>query len=187
MRRAAIVLLAAATAAVAAPRLDAPRRYLEKGEVTLSKLSETKGDSKRLKVLDRAKVSFNRARALARKALKGAGEEELEALQALESQATLRLVGLLNAKTVLYLRLGSYSRARKANEEALALLPEDVRALELEDEIANPPEDEVDATIGGAVVEQAVGLQGLLRNRSLATQRYLERRAAAIPGRPAAR
>jgi len=187
MKRAAIVLLAAATAAVAAPRPDAPRRYLEKGEATLAKLSATKGDSKRLKVLDRAKVSFDRARALARKALKGAGEEELEALQALESTATLRLVGLLNAKTVLYLRLGSYTRARKANEEALALLPDDVRARELEDEIANPPEDEVDATVGGAAVEQALGLQGLLRNRSLANRRYLERRAAVIPGRPAAR
>jgi hypothetical protein len=180
MRRTVLASLLFVSAALAdAPKPDA---YLAKGEKALEAARDVKG-TKLLRALEAAKPHYRRARAAAARGWKGAPGDE--ALTNALAAATKRLVGILNAETVIYLDRGNLSLAAKRNAEALALLPKDVRAKVLEGEVKDPEPKDEDASLvdsilrGDRAFARAGSLGARLRDRQGANQRFLERRAQA--------
>jgi hypothetical protein len=175
MARLAAVLVLSSTV-LAGSGLELVQKHLERGEKAVKKVEELKSDAKRLKALREAELYFGRALRHARSALEKAGEEEIAPLEGAAEAASSRLVAVLNGETVLFIRRGAYGNAKKANRKALALLPKDVRAKELAEEVADPPEDELDALTARAGVAHAAALKGLLGDPAAARSRYAERR-----------
>jgi len=172
MRLTAPALLVLASAALA----DVPSQveaYLAKGEKALVAMHEARG-TELLRALEAARPHFLRARKLAAKGLEGAPGDAV--LAKAHADATGRLVGILNAETVIYLERGARPLAKKRNEEALKLLPKDARALALKDEIENPAPYVPDARI---VDTTRGGQAGKPEARTEADRRVLGRRAAA--------
>ena len=195
MRSAAIALLLLSAPILAAGDLAVARKHLERGEKALAAVGKKRGDAKRLKAFQRTKPHFKKARARAltglkklKKLKKGKAGKEGKAgeLEAVLAKATLRLVGVLNAETILYLKRRAYSQARKSSDEALALLPKDAEAERLAKEIDVPPSDEILAGYSDASFAEAAALRALLRHRTQVSRRYVARRAAPS-GRAAAR
>jgi len=176
----ALLLLASAGLADTGSKIDG---NLAKGEKALEATRDVKG-TKLLRALEAAKPHFKRARALAARGLEGAPGDE--ALAKAHADATRRLVAILNAETVIYLDRGALSLAAKRNAEALALLPKDVRAKMLEDEVKDAEPDEIDASLVDKILKgddafARVGSLGVvLRDRRGAEKRYLERRTVPV-------
>lgn len=136
-----LVLLATGAIADTQATID---DQLARGEKSLEAARGAEG-TKLLRALEAAKPHFRRARALAERRLEGAPGDA--ALAKAKTDATLRLVGILNAETAIYLNRGSRSLAGRRNGEALALLPQDARAKAFEAVIADPAPYEFDAQI----------------------------------------
>ncbi|MCK6459083.1 MAG: hypothetical protein L6Q95_04230 [Planctomycetes bacterium] len=143
MRLTAIALLLLASAA-SADRSSRVEALLAWGEKALVAAQEAKG-SELLRALEAAKPHFRRARSLAWKGIEGAPGDA--ALLKAHSDATGRLVAILNAETSIHLERGARSLARKRNEEALSLLPKDAHGLLLKDTIEKPEPYEPDVRI----------------------------------------
>lgn len=163
------VLLVLSTLALADARIETS---LAKGETALARGSGAEG-SKLLRALEAAKPHFARARKLAAAGLEGAPGDA--ALTKAHADATRRLVGILNAETVIHLDRSARSLAKKRNEEALKLLPKDARALELKDTIANPEPYEPDARL-----VDLGSPAGRPEARTGADRRFLDRRRARL-------
>lgn len=181
MRVTALALLFLATAVFADGRSKRIEASLARGEKALAAAHDHVKGTKLLRALEAAKPHFKRARSLAARGLEGAPGDE--ALAKAHADATNRLVAILNAETVIYLGRGNLSLAVKRNAEALALLPEDVRAKMLEDEVKDPEPAEVDATPADEILRssdafgQVGSLGAVIRNRRVAERRHLEQRA----------
>jgi len=163
-----LLLLASAAFAGAQERVDA---QLAKGEKALGAASGADG-TKILRALEAAKPHFKRARALAVQGLEGAPGAAM--LAKAHESATARLVGILNAETVIYLQRGALSLAKKRNGEALRLMPADARAKGLADAIANPEPYEFDTRVVDSLLGQAQA--GKPAARAEADRRFSARR-----------
>jgi hypothetical protein len=162
-----LLLLASAAFAGVMERVDG---HLAKGAKALEAANGVEG-MKLLRALEAAKPHFKRARALAARGLEGAPGDA--ALAKAQADATQRLVGILNAETMVYLSRGARTLAGKRNGEALKLLPEDSRAKELKDAIENPAPYEFDAQMVDSVLG---GLAGKPASRHEADRRFGARR-----------
>jgi hypothetical protein len=172
MRLTAMTLLLVASAAFseAPSRIDA---LLARGEKALVAARGKEG-SALLRALEAAKPHFRRARSLASKGIEGApGDMKLAKAH---SDATGRLVGILNAEASIYMERGARSLARKRNGEALSILPKDAHALSLKAAIENPAPYEPDARIVDTIRGAKPGAPAA---RTEADRRVVGRRAAA--------
>ncbi len=122
-------------------------KYLAQGEQIVRHANKFKKESKRVRVLLASNRRFQRARAQVFTAMPhvdGACAKVQKPdrmvchkLQSVERRATRALVDVLNEEAEFYFGRTSTGRAKKLNQEALALLPKDPRALALARDIRN--------------------------------------------------
>ncbi len=132
-------------------------KHLARGEWIVKSTKKIKRVSKRIRMLVRSNRHFRRARALALNSVPHAkaacskvptSERKLcHKLQKVERRATRALVNVLNKEAEFYFGRTSTGRAKKLNEEALALLPKARRARTLARDIRNAAN-----SIGGVAV-----------------------------------
>ncbi len=148
MKHAFLLLLSVlAAATVAAPkqptRVDADRllaiakHRVAKGDKVVASANKIRKESKRIRVLVRAKSHYRRARTLAQRAMPHCQDNACKDLRKVERKATRSLVDVLNTEAEFYFGRTSTGQAKKRNEEALALLPKNKRALVLARDIRN--------------------------------------------------